>query len=179
LGERLWGPNDPRVAKVLHNLSGIAYYREDFAEYERLLQRALAIREATLPADDLDLAGSREALALLRLKQGRPAEAAQLLERLEATYEKVYGPWHPQLPKTLLHLGAPPGAQSPPSPPPAPPPPSPRTKPPASFWSAPSPSPSGPWRPITRSTSGPSPHWPTSISRGNAAPKPGPSIRSS
>src|SRR4029077_18145831 len=105
LGERLWGPNDPRVAKVLHNLSGIAYYREDFAEYERLLQRALAIREATLPADDLDLAGSREALALLRLKQGRPAEAAQLLERLEATYEKVYGPWHPPLAQTL-HIRA-------------------------------------------------------------------------
>jgi hypothetical protein len=48
---------------------------------------------------------SREALALLRRQQGRPAEAAALLERLVATAEKVYGPDHPELARTLLNLG--------------------------------------------------------------------------
>jgi hypothetical protein len=66
------------VARVLHNLSGIVYYRHrgETAEYERLVLRALAIREAALPKDDLDLAGTREALALLRRNQGRLTEAA-------------------------------------------------------------------------------------------------------
>src|SRR4029077_8872738 len=45
------------------------------------------------------------AVSVRRESRGGAAEAAQLLERLEATYEKVYGPWHPQLAKTLLNLG--------------------------------------------------------------------------
>ena len=94
-----------RVAKVLHNLSGIAYYRERIDEAERLQRRALAIREATLQEDDRDLAGSREALALLLRKQGKPAAAAEILERLAAAPEKVYGPEHPELAQTLLKLG--------------------------------------------------------------------------
>ena len=63
------------MAKVLHNLAGIAYYRQRIAEAERLLRRALEIREAVLPDDDPDLAGSREALALLLLERGLTAEA--------------------------------------------------------------------------------------------------------
>ncbi len=104
LDERLWGDNDPRVAKVLHNLSGIAYYRGHTAESEKLLRRALAIREA-LPDDDPELAGSREALALLLLDRGEAAEAAEILEPLAATVEKIYGGDHPELARTLLNLG--------------------------------------------------------------------------
>jgi tetratricopeptide (TPR) repeat protein len=74
-------------------------------EYERLLRRALAIREATLPEDDRDLAGSREALALLLQNQGKAAAAAEILERLASTTEKVYGPEHPEVARTLLNLG--------------------------------------------------------------------------
>jgi Tfp pilus assembly protein PilF len=105
LSERLWGERDPRVAKVLHNLSGIAYYRGRAADAERLLERSLAIREATLARDDPDLAGSFEALALLRQRQGRAAEAAALLERQLATVEKIYGTEHPEVARVLLNLG--------------------------------------------------------------------------
>jgi tetratricopeptide (TPR) repeat protein len=93
------------VAKVLHNLSGIAYYRGRAADAERLLERSLAIREATLARDDPDLAGSYEALALVRQRQGRVAEAAALLERQLATIEKIYGTEHPEVARVLLNLG--------------------------------------------------------------------------
>jgi tetratricopeptide (TPR) repeat protein len=106
LHERLFGKDDPRVAKVLHNLSGIAFYREHLEATEALIGRALEIREAALPEDDLELAGSREVLAMLRRRQGRPAEAADLLEGLAAAAERVYGPEHPELARKLLNLGA-------------------------------------------------------------------------
>lgn len=44
-------------------------------------------------------------MALLRQDQGRPAEAAPLLERLVAMSEKVYGPTHPEFARTLFNLG--------------------------------------------------------------------------
>jgi tetratricopeptide (TPR) repeat protein len=102
---RLWGDRDLRVAKILHNLSGIAYYRDRPAESEQFVRRALAIREAALPDDDPDLAGSREAMALLLQKEGRHAESEKLLERLAASAEKVFGPDHPELARTLMNLG--------------------------------------------------------------------------
>jgi tetratricopeptide (TPR) repeat protein/predicted Ser/Thr protein kinase len=105
LSVRLWGDRDLRVAKILHNLSGIAYYRDDRAGSEQFIRRALAIREAALPDDDPDLAGSREAMALLLQKEGRSAEAEKLLERLAASAEKVFGPDHPELARTLMNLG--------------------------------------------------------------------------
>ncbi|MES1244771.1 MAG: serine/threonine-protein kinase [Acidobacteriota bacterium] len=106
LHRRLWGDRDPRTAKVLHNLSGIALFRGRVEEAERLQRRVLAIREGLLPDDHPDLMGSREALALMLQKRGAVAEAETLLERLAATAERVYGPDHPELAKTLSNLGA-------------------------------------------------------------------------
>lgn len=103
--EHLFGPRDLRVAKILHNLSGIAYYRGDSVATEALISRAIEIREAVLDEDDLELAGSREVLALLRRQQGRLAEAAALLEGLVAANERVLGPRHPQLARALVNLG--------------------------------------------------------------------------
>ncbi len=103
--QRVYGSSDPRVAKVLHNLSGIALYRNDLEAAEVLIQRALEIRQASLREDDLELAGSREALAILRQRQGRTSEAADLLEDLAARTEGIYGAEHPQLARTLLNLG--------------------------------------------------------------------------
>ena len=106
LRERLWGDRDPRVALVLHNLSGLALQRGRTDEARELLRRALAIREAALPEDDPDLTGSREALALVLLeRKDTKAEGVRLLERVAASREKVYGPEHPELARTLLNLG--------------------------------------------------------------------------
>lgn len=38
--ERLWGGDDPRLAKEVHNLGGIALHRGRLADAERLLERA-------------------------------------------------------------------------------------------------------------------------------------------
>jgi len=106
LRERLWGDRDPRVAQVLHNLSGLALQRAQIDEALELLRRALAIREAALPEDDPDLVGSREALALVLLEQkDTGAEGVRLLERVASSRERVYGPEHPELARTLLNLG--------------------------------------------------------------------------
>ncbi|HEX2645477.1 MAG TPA: tetratricopeptide repeat protein [Thermoanaerobaculia bacterium] len=106
LRERLWGDRDPRVAQVLHNLSGLALQRARIDEARQLLRRALAIREAALPEDDPDLTGSREALALVLIaRKDTEAEGVRLLERVAADREKVYGPEHPELARTLLNLG--------------------------------------------------------------------------
>ncbi|HBL32003.1 MAG TPA: hypothetical protein DD490_34705, partial [Acidobacteria bacterium] len=39
------------------------------------------------------------------MQQGQPAEAVKTLEHLAATREKVFGPEHPVLARTLLNLG--------------------------------------------------------------------------
>ncbi|MDY7095077.1 MAG: tetratricopeptide repeat protein [Acidobacteriota bacterium] len=105
LHEKLYGPESLQVAKTLHNLSGVAYYRAVPDDAIALLQRSLAIRESRLDEDDLDLAGSREALALMLQRQGRLAEAEALLKPLLTTVERVYGEDHPEVARILLNLG--------------------------------------------------------------------------
>lgn len=102
--EQMAAPDERQLARILHNLAGLAHQREDFGECERLLQRTLAIRERILEPDDLDLIETREALAVLLLALERPAEATALLEQLRPQVEKIYGESHPTLARVLFNL---------------------------------------------------------------------------
>lgn len=102
--EKTWPADDPRLAKALHNLAGIAYGRQDFAAQEKYLLRALAIREKSLDPNDPDLLETQESLALLRLTQGRSGEAAILLEELLVRTSKTFGEEHPNFARLLFNL---------------------------------------------------------------------------
>jgi len=68
------------------------------------LERALAIREAMLGSDDLDLATSLDNLARLREAQGRLDEAGSLYERTLGISEKVLGSTDPATAATQNNL---------------------------------------------------------------------------
>lgn len=77
-----------------------------FDDAQPLLARALAIREATLGADHLDVAASLSQLAWVLRKRGEYAEAEPLLRRAVAISERQLGPNHPDVAGALASLGA-------------------------------------------------------------------------
>jgi CHAT domain-containing protein/tetratricopeptide (TPR) repeat protein len=74
------------------------------ADAAPVLERALAIREANLGPDDLDLATSLDNLARLREAQGRLDEAGWLFERTLGISEKVLGSTAPATAATQNNL---------------------------------------------------------------------------
>jgi tetratricopeptide (TPR) repeat protein len=84
---------------------GIAcYYAGDYKNAEPPLQRALAIREAVLGAQHLDVSTSLNNLATLYQAQGRYGEAEPLHQRALAIREAVLGAQHPDVAISLNNL---------------------------------------------------------------------------
>jgi serine/threonine-protein kinase len=86
------GDQHPRVASITHDLATTAYRQGKYAEAEKLLREALAVRELTRGADSTDVANSAEALGVTLLAEDRLAEAKPLLERAITIYEARLGP---------------------------------------------------------------------------------------
>ena len=94
----------PEASQLLHDAG---YYLRQSAQYEQaepLFQRALAIRERVLGADDALIADSLNNLAALYDNQGRYEEAEPLYQRALAIRERVLGPNHPDLATSLNNL---------------------------------------------------------------------------
>ena len=75
------GDQHPRVASITHDLATTVYRQGKYAEAEKLLREALAVRELTRGADSTDVANSAEALGVTMLAEDRLAEGRPLLER--------------------------------------------------------------------------------------------------
>lgn len=75
-----------------------------YADAERLIKRALALRERTLGPEHPSVGSSLEDLALLYEKHSRYAEAEPLYERALALYKIALGPEHPSVGASLNSL---------------------------------------------------------------------------
>jgi tetratricopeptide (TPR) repeat protein len=96
-------PGNPVYLNVGGNLSRtLGHYQES----EKLLKRALELREKSLKPDDPALATSLNNLALLYAAQGKYGEAEPLHKRALATLEKALGPEHPQVATNLSNLAS-------------------------------------------------------------------------
>jgi len=133
LRERAWaiekkalGPDHPDVATILDTLVDVSYAKEMLGELSSpiaitLYKRALVIQEKVLGPDHLDVATSLDNLArFYKIKsenrinyattdfngpQGHYVEAETLYKRSLEIREKVLGPDHPDVAKSLETLG--------------------------------------------------------------------------
>ena len=78
---------------------------DQFEEAVPLLERAVAVWEASLGPDHPQTAIGLNNLALVLAQCDRAAEAQTALERAAAISEKTLGPEHPQFAKVLSNLG--------------------------------------------------------------------------
>ena len=100
-----WDMVLPEASQLLDE-SG--YYLRESAQYEQaepLLQRALAIRERVLGAEDPLTADGLNNLATLNQDQGKYEEAEPLYRRALAIRERVLGADHPDTATSLNNLG--------------------------------------------------------------------------
>lgn len=94
-------PDNPHY---LDQAGFIAHTIGHYAESERLLQRALVIREKTLGPEHPDVALSLHKLATLYYEQGQYGKAEPLLRRELEIREKARGPEHPDVVAVLSNL---------------------------------------------------------------------------
>ena len=80
--EKVFGPQHPRSAQVLHNLARHHALDGKPAQAEPLYLRALDIREKTLGRDHPDVAQTLRGLVSVYQAQNRPAEANVMQLRL-------------------------------------------------------------------------------------------------
>lgn len=99
-----FGPQDSRLATSLHNAGELYTRLERYDEAERLLQRALSIREKVL--EDAETARTICALARLNLSRGIKDKAERLYRQSLAIREKVLGRDHPDVAESLSGLAS-------------------------------------------------------------------------
>ncbi|HLL83720.1 MAG TPA: tetratricopeptide repeat protein, partial [Longimicrobium sp.] len=92
------------IARALSLLGGLYWARGDFARAETVLQRALAIHEATVSTNHPDVASSLDRLAVLYQTQGLYGRAEPLHKRALAIQEAVLGRRHADVATSLNHL---------------------------------------------------------------------------
>jgi tetratricopeptide (TPR) repeat protein len=95
--KRPLGPDHPDVAAVLVTLAKLRFSMGRPAEAERLWRRVLAVRERSLPAGDLMIAGTMDGLADTCAAQGKRAEELEFRERSLVVREAALGSVHPSL----------------------------------------------------------------------------------
>jgi len=78
-------------AKELHRQGAASFHKGEYAEAERLLRRALELREGALGEVHTDTAATLAQLGILLVATRDLKQAAELLERSAAIVEKVHG----------------------------------------------------------------------------------------
>ncbi|GAA3198470.1 tetratricopeptide repeat protein [Dactylosporangium siamense] len=104
--EAAYGPDDPVLAPVWHNLAGLAHSRGDLAEGEAYARRSLALHRAAFPADHPAVVADEAHLAALLLARGNHAEAEPLLRRAIAYFTDRHGPDHVEVLTNQHNLAA-------------------------------------------------------------------------
>jgi CHAT domain-containing protein/Flp pilus assembly protein TadD len=109
--EKVFGNEDPAVAKLLNNLGAVYDAQGDYARAESSYLRALAIQEKALNAEYTttfvrDVAQSLDNLAGLYRTKGDYARAEPMHLRALAITEKEFGPEDPDVARALYNLAA-------------------------------------------------------------------------
>lgn len=102
---RLFGEDDPNVAKSMTQLAISSQVVGRYDQAEQLYKRALAITEKSLGFEHFNTATILSDLALLYKTQNRASLAEPLLRRAAAIIEKARGPNHLDMAKILINLG--------------------------------------------------------------------------
>jgi CHAT domain-containing protein/tetratricopeptide (TPR) repeat protein len=97
--------NGDHQLQELLRLAAALEAKGDTAQFVRLWQQILVIREKQLGPEHLDIATSLNKLALLYRAEGRYGEAEPLYRRSLAIREKLLGPGHPDTATILNNLG--------------------------------------------------------------------------
>jgi tetratricopeptide (TPR) repeat protein len=103
--ERALGPEHPDYALALSNMFTILYQQGRGVEGEPYLRRAIAIGEKVFP-QSLNMANIDHCLAVFETTAGNYKEAARLFERIIAIQERLLGPGHPLLARTLVNYSS-------------------------------------------------------------------------
>ncbi len=104
LDEQSLGPDDPNVARDLHNLAHLLEATNRMTEAEPLMRRALAIDERSFGPEHPDVARDLHNLARLLQATNRLAEAEPLMRRSLSIFEKSFGSNHPNVATSLNNL---------------------------------------------------------------------------
>jgi CHAT domain-containing protein len=91
-------------ARKLHNQAVVLWRAAKYNEAKSASERALAIREAELGPEDLDVAASLANLALITLQLGDYEKTISLQLRAVRIREKIYGPYHADISRTLHNM---------------------------------------------------------------------------
>jgi eukaryotic-like serine/threonine-protein kinase len=105
LAARLDLGDDPRTARILNSLGAAHHAKGDLDRALELLGRSLAIREAALGPDHLDVAESLNNLGGVHWARREHAEALELNRRALAIREAALGPDHPEVGSSHNNLG--------------------------------------------------------------------------
>jgi CHAT domain-containing protein/tetratricopeptide (TPR) repeat protein len=97
--------NGDHQLQELLRLAAALEAKGDTAQFVRLWQQILVIREKQLGPEHLDIATSLNKLALLYRAEGRYGQAEPLYRRSLAIREKLLGPGHPDTATILNNLG--------------------------------------------------------------------------
>ena len=98
--EKHLDPNSPELAVALGNMFLVLVAQHRISEAEPYLSRAIAIGQVSFPGS-IRMATLEERMAELEGHRGNLKEAARLLEGVIKTEERLLGPDHPKLAKTL------------------------------------------------------------------------------
>ena len=101
LRERLFGPEDARVALAIHNLAATRTYQGRLLEARELYQRTIAIREKTIGAAHPLMATTMSNLAIVAHRLGDYDEALRLHERAVKLHIGALGPTNRAVINTL------------------------------------------------------------------------------
>ena len=91
VGTQAFGPDDPRLARPLSSLGGLAREQENFREAEGYFARVLALRQAAARPDPHALADALDDLGDLYGLQGRFDDGERLLKQSLRVLEQGYG----------------------------------------------------------------------------------------
>ena len=93
--EKSFGPNHPEVADGLFDVAKTRKAMGDFGGVEALMRRGLAVYRATLPGDNIDLAGALDDFGEFLCAHGSPGEGRKMIEESAAIFSRSASPYAP------------------------------------------------------------------------------------